>query len=93
MYYVYLLESKSPKKWYIGYTPTNVYERLDKHNNGLVQSTKSFRPWEIIYYEAYFDRADATGREKFLKSGAGRTYLKKQLRNYFKLEMVHHVRT
>jgi putative endonuclease len=82
MYFVYLLESLESKKWYIGYTPGDVYKRLDKHNLGLVQSTKAYEPWKLIYFEAYISRVDATGREKFLKSGSGRKLLERQLRDY-----------
>jgi hypothetical protein len=39
-------------------------------------------PWKLIYYEAYIEQSDALGREKYLKSGAGRRFLKSQLRNY-----------
>ena len=83
MYFVYLLESSINNKWYIGYTPAKVLNRLVQHNKGKVQSTKAFKPWKIIYYEAYINRSDALGRERFLKSGAGRRFLKKQLKNYF----------
>ncbi len=86
MYKVYVLESISTKKWYIGFTPSNVIVRLGKHNKGLVQSTKSYKPWKLIYCEAYLNRSDATSKEKFLKSGSGRNYLKKQLKNY----IIHH---
>jgi len=48
----------------------------------MVQSTKAFKPWKLIYYEAYVSRKDATGREKFFKSGSGRRFLKKQLKYY-----------
>ena len=82
MFFVYLLESLNTKKWYIGYTPTNVINRLEKHNAGIVISTKAYKPWKVIYFEAYLNRSDATGREKFLKSGSGRKYLKKQMKNY-----------
>jgi putative endonuclease len=82
MFSVYLLESIQTGKWYIGYTPSDVKRRLEKHNNGEVQSTKAFKPWRLIYYEVYLDRRDATGREKFLKSGSGRKFLQKQLRHY-----------
>jgi putative endonuclease len=82
MFKVYLLESISTKKWYVGFTPANVLKRLEKHNNGLVQSTKAFRPWKLIYCEIYINRDDATGREKVLKSGSGRNFLKKQLKHY-----------
>ncbi len=86
MYKVYLLESLKEKKWYVGYTPANVVERLKKHNAGTVQSTKPFLPWKLIYCEVYVDRNDATGREKFLKSGSGRKFLQKQLKNYLSLQ-------
>jgi hypothetical protein len=44
---------------------------------GESQSTKGRRPWTLIYYEAYLEMQDAEGREKFLKSGTGRDFLKK----------------
>ena len=81
MYYIYILQSLKDKSWYIGYTP-DLRNRLTKHNKGQVVSTKSKKPWIVIYYEAYQNRKDATGREKFLKSGSGWRYIKKQLTHY-----------
>lgn len=78
------MESKSDKSWYIGYT-SNLKKRLQahlSHNGGQTTSRKS--DWMLIYYEAYLTMADALGREKFLKSGSGRRYIKKQLNNYLK---------
>jgi hypothetical protein len=43
---------------------------------GASFATKSRGPWKLIYYEAYTQREDAEGREKFLKSGAGRRFLR-----------------
>lgn len=85
MYSVYLLESIETKRWYIDYTPSNVLERLAKHNSYQVLSTKPYAPWRLIYYEAYLDRRDATGKERFLKSGLGRNFLKKQLRHFLSI--------
>ena len=82
MYIVYLLESIKFGKWYICYTPKGIIKRVNKHNKGMVLSTKAFIPWKLIYYECYLNRRDATSREKFLKSGAGRIFLKKQLKYY-----------
>ena len=45
--------------------------RLSEHKRGASFATKSRGPWKLIYYEAYTEREDAEGREKFLKSGAG----------------------
>ncbi len=82
MYYVYYLESKNNKKYkYIGFT-SNIKKRLSNHNWGLVKSTKRNKPWKLIYCEIYLEKQDAIGREKFLKSGSGLKYLKKQL-NYY----------
>jgi len=81
-YYVYLLQSQIDGSWYIGYTPRDPHSRLAKHNNKLVYYTKRKAPWKLIYFEAYLDREDATSREKFLKSGAGRAFLKKQIKNW-----------
>ena len=82
MHYVYLLECQNDNSWYIGQTG-NLDERVIRHNAGIGARTTSLKKnWKLIYYEAYLIKADAIGREKFLKSGSGRTYLKKQLRNY-----------
>lgn len=86
MYYVYLLESQQDRSWYIGYT-SDLRARVKRHNEGSGARTTSLKKnWKLIYYEAYILRADALGREKFLKSGAGRTYLKKQLKNYLSIK-------
>jgi putative endonuclease len=83
-YYVYLLQSDLDQGLYIGFT-ADLRRRLAEHQQGVSISTKSRRPWRLIYYEAYLQKLDAEGREKFLKCGAGRTFLKKQLRNHFEL--------
>lgn len=58
-----------------------------KHRTGFVRSTKNRRPLELIYYEAYLLKSDCIRREKYLKSGAGRKELAKQLEDIFdKLE-------
>ncbi len=81
VYYVYILQSLKDKSLYVGYS-SDLKKRLKKHNLGRAVSTKDKIPLKIIYYEAYLDRKDAIGREKFLKSGAGWRFIKKQLKNY-----------
>jgi putative endonuclease len=82
MIYVYVLQSESDSGLYIGMT-SDLRRRLEEHQRGDSQSTKGRRPWKLIYYEAYLQESDATGREAFLKSGGGRRFLDKQLRNHF----------
>ena len=85
MFYVYVLRSDSDAGFYIGFS-TNLRVRLRQHQNGESFSTKSRGPWKLIYYEAYTEREDAEGREKFLKSGAGRRLLRAQLRHYLRVK-------
>jgi putative endonuclease len=84
MFYVYVLQSERDAGLYIGYT-SHLKHRLRQHNSGESKATSARCPLELIYYEAYVIREDAEGRELFLKSGAGRCYLDKQLRCYFEL--------
>jgi putative endonuclease len=81
MYYTYVLQSEKDDKLYVGFTKNK--QRLELHNKGRVDSTKSRRPLKLIYYEACTDRDDATNREKHLKTYYGRMYLKKRLKSYF----------
>jgi len=71
MFYVYVLRSESDSGFYIGFS-TNLRARLRQHQDGESFATSHRGPWKLIYYEAYTEREDAEGREKFLKSGAGR---------------------
>jgi putative endonuclease len=66
MFFVYVLRSKLDKSFYIGFT-VDIQERIKKHNEGMVQSTRNKRPMELIYCEVYKARKDALIREKRLK--------------------------
>ena len=54
-------------------------KKKTKHNQGKNRFTKGHLPWEIIYTEVHLDWAQARVREKYLKSAAGKIWLKKQL--------------
>jgi putative endonuclease len=82
MYYVYVLLSESDHEFYTGYT-SDLRKRFAEHEKGQVRSTKHRRPLKLIYYEACLDQQDATRREKYLKSGNGKIYLKNRLKQYF----------
>jgi putative endonuclease len=45
-----------------------------------VKSTKRRVPLELIYYEACKNAFDARAREKYLKTGMGKRYLKNRLK-------------
>jgi putative endonuclease len=84
MYYVYVMQSKKDKQLYTGFT-RDLQNRLQEHNEGRVSSTKERVPFELIYYEACLDEQDALAREKYLKSGMGKRYLKNRLRRFLSL--------
>ena len=85
MFYVYVLHSTKDNGFYIGFSG-DLKRRLSEHKRGASFATKSRGPWKLIYYEAYTEREDAEGREKFLKSGAGRRFLRAQLRHYLRVK-------
>lgn len=76
MFYVYILKSKSCGRYYIGHTE-DVDKRLERHNNGLVTSTKHYIPWEIIHIENFQARTEAHKREVQIKSYKGGNAFKK----------------
>jgi putative endonuclease len=79
MFYLYVLKSKKDNQCYIGST-NDLKRRFTEHSKGLVQSTKSRRPLELIYYEAYRAEKDARHREQNLKlKSRAYTQLKKRI--------------
>ena len=82
MWYVYLLKSQKTHKWYTGSTK-DLRKRILTHNTYKNKSTKFGVPWKLVYYEAGLDREDARAREKYLKSGMGKKYLKNRLKSFF----------
>ena len=84
MFYTYILLSEKDHRWYTGYTG-DLRKRLTEHNTGKNFSTKNRGPFKVIYYEACIDIDDAKAREKFLKSGPGKKFLKNRLRRFLLL--------
>ena len=75
MHFVYILKSNLHKKSYVGMTE-NVERRLSEHNAGDQFYTSRYKPWSIVRVEEYGTRELARKREKYLKSVAGRKFLK-----------------
>ena len=66
MFFMYILKSQKDASLYTGYK-NDLRKRFKEHNLGLAKSTKSKRPWRLVYYEAYASRQDAMKRENNLK--------------------------
>src|SRR3989344_7368868 len=76
MVHVYVLENNKGKH-YVGITFLLLEKRLKKHNEGGVFSTKSFRPWKILYCEDFLDYKSARAKEKKIKGWKGGNAFKK----------------
>ena len=84
MFYTYILQSKKDKKWYTG-TTSDLRKRFKEHNIGISTWTKNRGPFMLIYYEACLNKKDAFTREKYLKTGMGKRYLKNRLKRFLSL--------
>jgi predicted GIY-YIG superfamily endonuclease len=72
---VYALVSKVNGNIYVGMA-LNAQNRLKEHNSGKSRYTKSFRPWILFRIENFPNWKEARVREKYLKSGIGKEFLK-----------------
>jgi len=82
LFYVYIIECEDGS-FYKGMT-TDLKKRWFQHKNGQgAEWTKKHKPIDIIHYEVFNSEQKAVQREKFLKSGRGRDWLKseKELNN------------
>lgn len=77
-YYTYVLLSRKDNELYIGWTD-DLVQRVKLHNEGSVEATKSRTPFALVYYEACMRKEDAIAREKQLKTGFGRKYIKNRI--------------
>ena len=77
-----MLLSEKTGKWYTGST-FDLRKRISIHNEGKNASTAYGRPWKLIYYEASLNQQDARLREKYLKSGMGKRFLKNRMKFFF----------
>ena len=84
MWYTYVIKSKKDGDWYTGITD-DLRKRLSAHNEGKVLSTKTRAPFGLIYYEACPNQKDAAARERYLKSGMGKRYLRNRLKRFLSL--------
>jgi putative endonuclease len=78
MYYIYVLWSISANQCYVGST-RDVEKRVERHNAGMVPSTRRYRPWKLVYVEQFHTRSEAIGRESEIKNWKNPSYMVKKL--------------
>lgn len=84
MEYTYVLLSEQDGRLYTG-SSGDLRARFRDHNAGRVHSTAYRRPLKLLYYEACLGAADARRRERFLKTGKGKRYLKNRLKQSLRI--------
>ena len=72
---VYAIVSIRHNEIYVGMA-LSAEKRLREHNSGKNRFTKGLRPWKIIHIEYFADWKEGRVREKYLKSGIGKEFLK-----------------
>ena len=78
MYKVYVLYSFSYNKLYIGFSSCFTNRILSHNLLGIKDWTRSYRPWTLIHLEIFDRKTDALRREKELKAGKGREYIRNE---------------
>ena len=75
MYHMYIIESESTGKYYIGSTG-DLDNRIHQHNhpeNSKRKTTSKFSgPWNLVYSEKFETRSEAVIRERQIKSWKSR---------------------
>jgi putative endonuclease len=65
-FFLYILRNPDGR-YYIGQT-SDLYLRIQRHNEDKVFSTKNRGPWEIAYSRSFQSRSEAMTEEKRLKA-------------------------
>ena len=81
-HYVYVLQNA--EGLYCTGCASNLRKRLAEHNSGKSRYTNQHAPYGLIYYEACLNSRDAYQREKYLKTGMGKRYLKNRVKTQLK---------
>ena len=75
MHYVYVIKSIVHNYRYVGIAK-DPQKRINQHNAGREKTTRSKRPYKVLLIECLETRAEAREREKYLKSGIGKEWIK-----------------
>ena len=86
MYYNYVLYSPQQDKFYIGFTE-DLRRRMQEHKSKKSLSDRTLKNLELLYYEACKSKIDAAKREKQLKTGFGRQYLRNRLKDSIRMSL------
>jgi putative endonuclease len=81
VFHVYILVNAEGKT-YVGQT-TDLGRRLEQHNDpgfrGTLHTKRHRGPWRLIHSEQHATRSDAMRRERELKTGRGRAWIRQHV--------------
>jgi putative endonuclease len=77
LYYAYILKLIN-NSYYHG-SSSDIQQRLQDHERGIVKSTKDLRPVKLVFYAAFATKIKAVAFEKYLKSSSGHAFRNKRL--------------
>ena len=80
--FTYVLVSASTGNTYVGQTEDlrrRIEEHNDPNNRRTLHTKRRLGPWIVVHWESHGSRADAMKRERFLKTGHGREWIKAKL--------------
>ena len=80
MYFVYAIKSINRNYIYVGMT-NEVERKFEEHNTGKNKTTRPYKPFKLFYSEKFRTRTEARKREKYLKSGIGKEFLKSLIKD------------
>jgi putative endonuclease len=78
-YYTYVLKCEKTNTFYTGCT-NNLKQRMEQHKKGEVYHTKHRLPVKLVYFEGCLNKSDAFRRERYLKTGMGKRYIKNRIK-------------
>ena len=78
-FYTYVLKCQKTETFYTG-TTNDLKQRLEQHKKGQVYYTRNKLPVKLVYFEACLNRDDTYRRERYLKTGMGKRYLRNRLK-------------
>ena len=67
MWYFYVLQSQINPEWFYKGSTNDLDRRLRQHNDGEVESSSPYKPFKLVYYEAYLTEFAARKRESHVK--------------------------
>ena len=77
MFFAYILKLKNGQH-YIGFTH-DLEQRLRKHQNNAVPTTRRIKPDKLIFFAAFQTKEKALAFEQYLKSSSGFAFRNKRL--------------